>query len=68
MAKTLRGHPAPGLDVRDPDRGNIHVPREEADYPATDYWLRRFRSGDMVAASPAVASAPAEKASKPAKA
>lgn len=49
MAKTLIGRPAAGLQVRDPAHDMRHVPDEFREYPATDYWRRRFSQGDMVA-------------------
>lgn len=55
MANTLRGRPAPGLIVRDPAHDMQAVPSHDADYPATDYWRRRFLVGDMIAAAPTVA-------------
>lgn len=59
MAKTLRGCPAPGLIVRDPAHDFQPVPATVADYPANDYWRRRFAQGDMIAET---AQAPAAEA------
>lgn len=63
MAKSLRGCPAPGLIVRDPAHDFQAVPETVADYPANDFWRRRFAQGDMIAeaAQAPVAEAPAAK-------
>ena len=57
MDKKLRGRPAAGLKVRDPDHDNRHVPAKDAEYPRTPYWVARFRSGDMVPAEKSAAAA-----------
>lgn len=43
----LRLQPAAGRRVRDPRSGQV-CPETFADYPPTQYWLRRLRDGDMV--------------------
>lgn len=40
--------PAPGRRVRDPETEELLNPEGEAK-PATSYWLRRLRDGDVVA-------------------
>jgi hypothetical protein len=44
--------PAPGRQVRDPI-SKRHLPAEGADVPATGYWLRRVREGDVLVVTPA---------------
>lgn len=41
--------PAPGLTIRDPDLFDF-LPAAGRDVPETDYWNRRLRDGDVVAA------------------
>lgn len=48
MVQTLRGHPAPGCLVRDPEHDFRPVPNDDRDYPANAYWSRRFLQGDML--------------------
>jgi hypothetical protein len=43
--------PAPGLSVRDPDLLDL-LPEEGREVPATDYWHRRVRDGDVISADP----------------
>lgn len=50
--------PAPGLVIRDPDLYDL-LPETGRDVPATDYWHRRLRDGDIVEA---VAPVPVETA------
>lgn len=49
--------PAPGLAVRDPELRDL-LPAEGREVPASAYWLRRLRDGDVVEA-PRPAPAPA---------
>lgn len=48
--------PAPGRLVRDPITKQ-HLPAEGAPVPATPYWLRRLRAGDVVEIQPTAAPA-----------
>lgn len=52
MVQTLRGHPAPGCLVRDPEHDFRPVPNDDRDYPANAYWSRRFLQGDMLPPEP----------------
>lgn len=45
--------PAPGLTVRDPDRGLAPIPVDGIEVPNSSYWLRRLADGDVVDATPA---------------
>jgi hypothetical protein len=45
--------PAPGLVIRDPDMLD-YLPEAGRAVPETDYWHRRVRDGDVVAAQPPV--------------
>ncbi len=47
--------PAPGLVIRDPDLKDL-LPVEGREVPATDYWNRRVRDGDVIQAEPAKAA------------
>jgi hypothetical protein len=42
--------PAPGFTIRDPDLFDF-LPADGRDVPETDYWNRRLRDGDVVAAA-----------------
>lgn len=58
--------PTPGLKVRDPET-RAFLPNEGREVPASIYWTRRLRDGDVVKATPvaapgAVQAAPAAKA------
>lgn len=53
---------APGLKVRDADLKDL-LPDDGRDVPATDYWQRRLRDGDVVPCDPPAAPA-APKADK----
>lgn len=47
--------PTPGRNVRDPAHRGKHIPAEGLEVPATTYWLRRLRDGDVaLAPSPVV--------------
>lgn len=57
--------PADGLVIPDPDRRDA-LPAEGREVPASDFWLRRLRDGDVVMAeapreAPAATEAPATK-------
>lgn len=41
--------PAPGLRIRDPEKGD-YLPEAGREVPNTQYWQRRLRDGDVVAA------------------
>lgn len=41
--------PAPGLVIRDPDLLDL-LPEDGREVPNTEYWNRRWRDGDVVAA------------------
>jgi hypothetical protein len=43
--------PAPGLVIRDPDLLDL-LPAAGREVPASDYWNRRLRDGDVVLAKP----------------
>jgi hypothetical protein len=43
--------PAEGLVIPDPDRHDM-LPAEGRDVPASDFWMRRLRDGDVVGAEP----------------
>lgn len=51
--------PAPGMSIRDADLKDL-LPAEGRDVPDTDYWQRRLRDGDVVAAKEPVAPAPSK--------
>lgn len=53
--------PADGLVIPDPDRYDT-LPAEGRDVPASDFWLRRLRDDDVMAAEPPVEVQPAEPA------
>lgn len=40
--------PSPGIKVRDPI-SLLHLPEAGAEVPESSYWIRRLRSGDVVA-------------------
>lgn len=42
--------PAKGLVIPDPDRHD-RLPVEGRDVPASDFWMRRMRDGDVVEAT-----------------
>lgn len=48
--------PAPGLVIPDPDRNDV-LPPEGREVPASDFWLRRLRDGDVVSAEAPAAPA-----------
>ena len=51
--------PAPGYLIPDPDRHDM-LPADGRNVPASDFWLRRLRDGDVVEApEPAEPAAPA---------
>jgi hypothetical protein len=43
--------PAEGLVIPDPDRHDM-LPADGRDVPASDFWMRRLRDGDVVEAAP----------------
>lgn len=51
--------PAPGLVIPDPDRLDM-LPADGRDVPASDFWLRRLRDGDVVEATPPADPAPGQ--------
>jgi hypothetical protein len=48
--------PAPGLQLPDPDRQDM-LPDEGRDVPNNEFWQRRLRDGDVVAAEAPAAPA-----------
>lgn len=44
--------PVPVLKIRDPDLLDF-LPEEGREVPATDFWLRRLRDGDVIEYTPA---------------
>lgn len=66
-AKQYFGRPAAGLTIRDPAHGYTVVSSEPRAYPMSDYWVRRFGSGDMVEVTRPANISPA-KVNKPASA
>ena len=56
--------PATGLVIPDPDRGGV-LPAEGRDVPPTEFWRRRLRDGDVVAATAPIAEPPPAPPSPP---
>ncbi len=61
MIQTFKIKPAPGANVRDPVT-KMHLAAEGESKPRTNYWLRRMKSGEVIAVvEPAPAFAATQK-------